>query len=115
MVKGVETDSKKFKHKKKTDETWLAKDLNEIRKMVENYIDSSRPSDDEKIQTTVTKGIKKSMPFARMIAIILGIIGFFSLVYGIYSLTQEITILSVINILIGTVFLASFILFEKYG
>jgi len=113
MVKGIETDNKKLKHKKKKDEKWLTKDLNELRNTAENYIDSKRPSVGEENDFTVTKGKKETMTFARMIAIILGIIGIFALAYGIYSLSQEINVLSIINTLIGVVFLASFILFER--
>ena len=115
MVKGIETDSKNLKKIKKKDEKWLAEDLNEIRKIAENHIDRNRPSDEEELDKTITKSTKKAMPFARMIAFILGIIGIFTLVFGIYSMTQEINILSIINTLIGAVFLISFILFEKYG
>ncbi len=112
MVKGIETDNKKIEKK---DEKWLAKDLNEIRKMAENYIDSNRPSDNKEINGEVKAGIKKSMPFARMIAIIIGIIGFLMLLFGIYSLTLEINFLSIFNTIIGAVFFILFILFEKYG
>ncbi len=115
MVKGIETNSKNLKKIKKKDEKWLAEDLNEIRKIAENHIDRNRPSDEEELDKTITKSTKKAMPFARMIAFILGIIGIFTLVFGIYSMTQEINILSIINTLIGAVFLISFILFEKYG
>ena len=59
MVKGIETDSKKIEKK---DEKWLAKDLNEIREMAEDYIDKNRPSDDKEINGIVKAGIKKSMP-----------------------------------------------------
>ena len=112
MVKGIETDNKKIEQK---DEKWLAKDLNEIRKIAEDYIDKNRPIDKIEINGKVKSGIKKSMPFARMIAIIIGIIGFLMILFGIYSLTVEINFLSILNTIIGIVFFISFILFEKYG
>lgn len=114
MVKGIETNNKKIKDIEKKDEKWLAKDLNDVRKMVEDYIDSNRPDDEKEINGKVKAGIK-SMAFARMIAIIIGIIGICLLAFGIYSITQEINFLSVFNTFIGAVFLISFILFEKYG
>lgn len=115
MVQGIETGGKKYKHIKKNDEKWLAKDLNAIRKTVENYINSRRPSDDEDIDKIVTKSNKKTMSFVRIISIILGIIGFFALISGIYLLIQENYIIGITTSLIGAVFLISFIFFEKYG
>jgi hypothetical protein len=114
MVQGIETNGKKYKHKKKNNVKWLAKDLNEIRKTAENYIDSKRPRNDEEINVTVKKSMRDTWSFIRIIAIILGIIGIFTLIYGIYSLTVEINILSIINTSIGIVFVSGFILFEKY-
>ena len=115
MVKGFETDSEKIKQIKKKDEKWLSKDLNEFRKIAEKYIDKNRPTDEDEYDKTVIRSSKKTMPFARMIAIFLGIIGIFTLIFGIYTLTQGINILSIINTLIGASFVLTFILFEKYG
>jgi hypothetical protein len=116
MVQGIETGDKKYKHKKKDDVKWLAKDLNEIRKTAENYIDSKRPKNDEELNVTVKRGMSETWSFIRIIAIILGIIGFFSLLFGIYLLfiIQGNFVIGITGCLIGLVFLLTFILFEKY-
>jgi len=116
MVQGIETGEKKYKHKKKDDIKWLAKDVNEIRKTAENYIDSKRPNNDEEINGTVKMSTTETWSFIRIIAIILGIIGFFSLLSGIYLLfiIQEKFVIGITGCLIGIVFLLTFILFEKY-
>lgn len=115
MVQGIETDDKKYKHKKKNDINWLAKDLNEIRTTAENYVDSKRPRNNEKIDITISKSLKETWSFIRIIAIILGIIGFFTLFSGMYLLIviQENYVISVTTCLIGITFLLTFILFEK--
>jgi hypothetical protein len=114
MVKGIETD-KKYKHIKKNDVKWLAKDLNEIRDTFENYIDSNRPSDDENIVKAATIKKKKSMPIIRIIVIVLGIMGIFALLSGIFLIFQDNYVIGIFTSLIGVVFIISFILFEKYG
>lgn len=115
MVQGIETGDKKYKHKKKNDVKWLTKDLNEIRKTAENYIDSKRSDNDEEINVTVKKSISETCSFIRIIAIILGIMGFFTLISGIYLLLiiQENFVISITTSLIGLVFLVTFILIEK--
>ncbi len=60
MTKGVETDSKGHKHIKRDDEKWLFKDLYDIRKTIKNYINSMRPSEENKIE----KSVKKDMSIA---------------------------------------------------
>lgn len=115
MVKGIETDDKKVKKISKKDEKWLSKDLNDIKDTVENYIDSIRPRDEEDLEKAVTGNPKKTMPFIRIIAVILGIIGIFSLLFGLYSLAQEYYVLGIIGVLIGFFFLLTLILFELYG
>lgn len=112
MVKGIETNGKKIKKK---DDKWLSEDLNEIRKIAENYIESSRPDDTKKSEGFVLKSVKKSNSFIKMVITIIGIIGILMLIYGIYSLTIEINVLSIVNTFMGVVFLTSFILFEIYG
>jgi hypothetical protein len=90
MVQGIETDNKKYKHKKRNDTKWLSEDLNEIRKTTEKYIDSIRPEDEKEINGYPKKSKKKTMTIDRIIAIILlGIFGPIALVIGIYLNLQE--------------------------
>ena len=112
MVQGIETNDKKLKYKRKDDIEYLSKDLNEIRKTAEHYIDTQRPKDPKHLDTTITHPSKKHMPFARMISIILGIMGIFVLFHGIISITQVNLVLGVIEIIIGIVFILSLVLFE---
>ena len=112
MVQGIETNDKKLKYKRKDDIEYLSKDLNEIRKTAEHYINTQRPDVPEKLDATITHRSKKHMQFARMISIILGIMGIFVLLHGILSLTQVNLVLGAVEIIIGIVFILSFILFE---
>ena len=112
MVQGIDTNDKLHKHKRKDDIKYLSKDLNEIRQTAENYINTQRPQDPEKLDATITHRSKKHMPFARMISLILAIMGIFVLLHGILSLIQINLVLGAIEIIIGFVFILSFILFE---
>jgi hypothetical protein len=114
MVKGIETNHKVHKHKQQNDITYLSKDLNEIRKTAEHYINTQRPEDPEKLDALLTHRLKKYMPFARMISILLSIMGIFVLLHGIISLTQVNLTLGAIVTIIGFVFILSFILFELF-
>lgn len=112
MVQGIETNDKKLKYKRKDDIEYLSKDLNEIRQTAEHYIDTQRPDDPENLDATITHRSKTHMQFARMISIILGIMGLFVLIHGIISLNQVNLVLGAIEIIIGIVFILCFILFE---
>ena len=75
MVRGIATDSKKYKHIHR-DEKWLTKELHDIKRTVEHYIDEVRPAAEKEITKTYTKSTKKSMTIDRIIAILfLGIFG----------------------------------------
>jgi hypothetical protein len=114
MVQGIETNDKKLKYKRKDDIKYLSKDLNEIRKTAEHYINTQRPKDSEKMDATHTNPSKKNMPFARMISIILGIIGIFILLHGVFSILQKMLVLGIVEIAIGIIFVVSMLLFEFY-
>ena len=114
MVQGIETNDKKLKYKRKDDIEYLSKDLNEIRKTAEHHINTQRPKDPEKLDASFTHRSKKHMPFARMISIILAIMGIFVLLHSLYSITQINLILGAIETIIGVVFILSFILFELF-
>lgn len=111
MTKGVETDSKRYKHIKRDDEKWLFKDLYDIRKTIKNYINSIRPSEENKIE----KSVKKGMSIGRIIAILfLGLFGSIMLIVGIYLIINANYVLGVSLGIFGFVFLVAFFLNEMY-
>jgi hypothetical protein len=114
MVQGIETNDKKLKYKRKDDIEYLSKDLNEIRKTAEHYINIQRPKDPKQLDTTIIHHSKKHMQFARMISAIIGIMGIFVLLHGILSINQGILVLGLVETAIGIVFIAALILFEFY-
>jgi len=81
MVQGIETDSKKLSKEKKSDEKWLTKDLQDIKKTVEHYIDNVRP-DGENEEDYIVKA-PKSKAF-KYVIFLLGIIGIIALMMGIF-------------------------------
>lgn len=114
MVRGIATDGKKYKHLKRNDEKWLCKDLNDIKKTVENYIDNIRP-DEKKTNETVKKAKKKTMTIDRIFAIIvLAIFGSISLITGIYLILKENYLIGISLTIFGSIFVITFILYEKY-
>jgi len=114
MVQGIETDNKKYKHKKRNDEKWLTKDLQEFRKTTEKYIDSIRPNNEKQLYGQKQTN-KSSMIIVRIITIILlGIFGSISLFTGIILIFKENYVLGIPISSIGAVFVISFILFEKF-
>jgi len=76
MVQGIETDSYKLSKVKKSDEKWLTKDLQDIKKTVEHYIDEVRPDGENKedyiVKTQNTKVFK-------YVIFLLGLIGLIAL------------------------------------
>jgi uncharacterized membrane protein len=111
MIRGLATDGKKYKHINRSDEKWLSKDLQDIKKTIENYIDNIRPKDNE----TVKKANKKDVKIVRIIAILLlGVFGSISLITGIFLLIRGTYFLGGSIVIFGAVFVISFILFERF-
>ena len=112
MVQGIETDDKRYKHKRMDDEEWLCKDLNEYKKTVQNYIDEIRP-DENKEHEPVKKSKKKTMTFDRILAIImLGIFGSVALITGIVLIIKEVYFTGGFLTIFGAFFVLAFILYE---
>ena len=115
MVRGIATDNKKYKHIKRDNTKWLSKDLNVFKKYIEKYIDSIRPDDEKKTDTSPGESKKKMMTFDRIIAVLfLGLFGSISLIAGIFLLIKEVYIIGVPAGLFGAVLVICFFLFEKY-
>ena len=115
MVHGIANGSKNKKQVDKTDIKWLAKDLNDIKETVENYIDEVRPDENVEAEKTEKKIHTKKMTIDRIIAIIfLGIFGTVVLIAGIYAFIKDPNITTGFLCFIGAVFLICFILFELY-
>ena len=110
MVRGLATDGKKYKHINRNDEKWLSKDLQDIKKTVEHYIDNIRPDDNKTVKKSKTKGMK----IDRLIAILLGIFGSISLITGIFLILKGIYFLGGSLTIFGAVFVITYILFEKF-
>ncbi len=114
MVRGIATDGKKYKHIQRN-EKWLTKDLHDIKKTVEHYIDEIRPAAEKEITKTFTKSTKKTLTADRIIAILfLGIFGSITLITGIYLIVQQTYVVGVPLCAFGVVFVLSLILFERY-
>lgn len=58
MVRGIATDSKRYKHIHR-DEKWLTKDLQDIKRTIENYIDTKRPAAEKEINKTFQASKKR--------------------------------------------------------
>jgi|SRR4030042_1982285 len=111
MTKGIETGSKKYTHINRDDEKWLFKDLYDIRKTIEDYIDLIRPNDENKID----KSVKKTMTIGRIISILfLGLFGLIMFIVGIYLITKVNYVIGISLVIFGSVFLVAFYLNEKY-
>jgi hypothetical protein len=111
MVQGIETDGKKLSKVKKSDEKWFTKDLQDIKKTVEHYIDEVRPNgeneEDYIVKTPNTKVFK-------FVIFLLGLIGLIALFAGIFLLFNTNYVGGIPLVLIGTVFVIVLILNEKY-
>ena len=81
MVQGIETDSKKLSKEKKSDEKWLTKDLQDIKKTVEHYIDNVRPEGENEEDYLVKTPKSKAFKY---VIFLLGIIGIIALMMGIF-------------------------------
>ncbi len=114
MVRGIATDSNRYKHKKRDDEKWLTEDLHVIKRTVEKYIDNLRRNEEE-INKSVKKSKKKMMTIDRVLVIlILGIFGSTALITGIYLLLISNYVLGIPIGVFGAISVISFYLFEKY-
>jgi hypothetical protein len=110
MVRGI--SNTKYKHRKKNDEKYLTKDLQEIKKTVQNYIDEIRPdSINEKDYIVKTPNIK----IFKYIISFLGIIGCIALITGIFSLINANYIGGVPLITFGIIFILIFVLNIRYS
>lgn len=115
MVRGIATDSNRYKHKKRDDEKWLCEDLHVFKRTVEKYIDNLRCNNEEEIYKSEKKSKKKRMTIDRVLAIlILGIFGSITLLTGIYLLIKSNYVLGIPIEVFGVILVISFYLFEKY-
>ena len=115
MVRGIATDSNRYKHKKRNDEKWLCEDMLVWKRYVEKYIDNLRPNDEKEINKSVKKGKKKMLTVSRVFEIlILGVFGSITLITGIYILLKGNFVLGVPLAIIGAIFVIALILNEKY-
>jgi len=116
MVRGIATDSKRYKHIKRSDEKWFCDDLLVFKRTVEKYINNIRPDDKEENGKTIEKNKKKMMTIDRIFAILfLGFFGSITLITGIYFLLQGKSVIVGFPILLfGFVAVISFILYERY-
>jgi len=111
MVKGIETDSKKTSKVKKSDEKWLTKDLQDITKTVEHFIDEIRPDGENKEDYIF---IPKSKVFKYTI-IFFGIIGLIAILIGIFLLHNLEYLGGISLIVFGGVFFLILVLNVIYG
>jgi len=86
MVQGIETDNDKLGKVKKSDEKWLTKDLHDIKKTVEHYIDEVRP-DDENDEDYIVK--TQNTKVFKYVIFLLGLIGLIALFAGIFLLSNS--------------------------
>jgi len=115
MVRGINTDGKKYKHINRNDEKWLCKDLNDIKKTIENYIDNIRPDGEKRTDKTVEKIKRKTMTIDRILVIlVLGIFGSITLITGIYLILKVNYLIGVSLTIFGLIFVTAYILYEKY-
>jgi hypothetical protein len=115
LVKGIETDSTKYKHIKRNDYKWLCKDLNEIKNDVEGYIDSIRPDETAEEHTPVTKHDKYFISPIRVIQLLfLGVFGIISLIGGLSMYIIQKSILAIPIILFGLACVTGLIITETY-
>lgn len=114
MVKGIETDTKRYKHIQQDDEKILTQDLREIKKTVQHYIETIRPDDIDKKQNTIHT-TKKTMTIDHIVAILfLGIFGSITLIFSILMLLQTNHVLGIPILLFGAACVIAFIMYEKY-
>ena len=114
MVRGIATDSKKYKHIHR-DEKWLTKDLHDIKRTVEHYIDEIRPAAEKEINQTFTKSTKKTMTVDRVFAILFfGIFGSITLISGIYFIIKQTYVVGISLAIFGLLLVVCFVLFERY-
>ncbi len=115
MVRGIATDNKKYKHKKRNDEKDMCEDMLVWRRYIQRDIDKLRNRNQKEISTSEKKDEKETISPVRVLQIlILGILGPIILIGGVYMLINEINIVSVNLVLIGAVFVIALILNEIY-
>ena len=115
MVRGIETDSKRYKHKKRNDEKDMCEDMLVWKRYVERDINKLRTRNEKEIDTSVTKKENKTLTPVRVLEIlILGVFGPITLITGIYMLFKENYVAGVPLAIIGAIFVISLTLNEKY-
>ncbi|MBN1280212.1 MAG: hypothetical protein JXA00_01035 [Candidatus Thermoplasmatota archaeon] len=115
MVRGIATDEKKYKHVRQDDDQWLSKDVQEIRKTAELYIEGLRPVDDQETPGRRAQRSAHDMRIIHMLVILLGIFGTMTLLAGLYFLIKGNGIIGVSATSIGAVFMMALLLYEKYN
>ena len=107
MVQGIETDNDKLGKVKKSDEKWLTKDLHDIKKTVEHYIDEVRP-DDENDEDYIVK--TQNTKVFKYVIFLLGLIGLIALFAGIFLLSNSNYVGGIPLIVFGGLFVLIFVL-----
>jgi uncharacterized membrane protein YgcG len=114
MVRGIATDDKRYKHIYR-DEKWLTKDLHDIKKTIEHYIDSQQPAAEKESTTSLQKSTQRTMTVDRIIAIIfLGIFGSITLLTGLFLVIKQPSVFTGSLVFIGVIFIICYLLFEYY-
>jgi hypothetical protein len=114
MVRGIATDSKRYKHIHR-DEKWLTKDLHDIKRTIEHYIDSQRLAAEKEINKSFQKSTQRTMTVDRIIAIIfLGIFGSITLFTGLYLVVKQPSLFTGSLVFIGMILIICYLLFEYY-
>lgn len=115
MVQGIETDDKKYKHKKRNDEKWLAKDMLVWKRYVERDIAEKASQNEKEKNISITKDRKKTFTPVRVLQIlILGIFGPIILIGGLYMFMMDNSVVAIPLVLIGAVLVIALILNEIY-
>ena len=117
MVLGIDTDSNKYKHKKRNDEKWLGEDMLVWRRYVERDIQKLRNKNKKEMIPSSKDRKNEMLTVTRALQIlILGVFGPITLLAGVY-LTLIIKgnyVVGIPIILIGAIFVIALILNEKY-
>ena len=115
MVKGIETDDKKYKHKKGNIEKEMCEDMNVWKRYIQRDITKKRYSNEMGISSSESKKeVKKLTPVRVLQILILGIFGPITLIGGVYMFMKENNVVAIPLILIGAVFVIALFLNEAY-
>ena len=115
MVRGIATDSNRYKHKKRNDEKWLCEDMLVWKRYVERDCNEVGTRNEKEMNKSVKKSKKKMITVSRVFEIlILGVFGPITLITGTYIILKGNYVVGVPLGIIGAIFVIALILNEIY-